>query len=1241
MADVEEYFPRGGKKPTTTNFVQTSNFLGATEKKERKRKQKKKSEEDDGYLSEEASKDVDKSYKTCGVWLSYKALKQDFVVLGRISQIKETKMLVSLPSRLIGTVMACHISEPYNKLLEAYVDDKIDKVKELSEMFKRGQYVCVKVLEVKDKHAMLTMMPQHINSNRKHSDLHKGSLIQAAISSVEDHGYIMETGIPHTTAFLPKKYAKSDTELDVGMVTWCSVKSIQASSDNNVITLSSEPTALQNAFQKSATTHIPPGTSVEFIVDKPLDNGIEGRIFGDRTAYVQRHHIDAVKGKKPALGAKIRARLLYTLSVTNIPYLTMRDVFDPVCVDMTQEQKYNDGDIVEEAQVLKILGRCVYFKLSAGQTGVLSIRSLQMDENLTDEELLAKSYPIGSTHKVRILGYHLVDRMYSITDQPDILREQYFTLAQLSVGEYVTATITTVADTYLRATVGRISGFVPQIHITDSGVFVDPKKASTSKLPKKKFKVGQEVKARVLYVDLAKNNAVLTLKPTLLSPDSSVLLNFEDALIGTSYTGVITTIREYLLVSFFNNITCLIPRKFVSREPLDNLMDSFHLGQLVTCVVININKENKKIIASLTTEPFDPVIQRAKRKHNNEINGGDKESKDNNSKKRKKSNEPVQENEDLVEENSKKAKKKQKKNIKEIDIAQDSSDVESETVVDNTVKSKKKDKNKNKEAKETDEIDAIELETNIENTSTTNKKDKKKKKDVNKESYTEPEPVEKRKKRNDKKELKEDMEESDAIESDMPDDQSSLIHPKDLSLLDLSTCEISEHFKDRITQLLKSVNRKVKKSDFIVNKIQNLENKGLNPKNKKYHTKLHIERLTIQEHVTQLLETVKIAQEKLKELQMKEKATVDVPVKIENKIENERVDKLKEVKVLDKLEPVIDVPSAKDFWAVEKQEVNPKQEESSSSEDEEEEKPKKKRKKLTAAEKVAKAREEEEKVREMEKRAIESENEPRSVEQFQRALLASPDCSQLWIAYMAFHLQATEIERARGVARKAINTINFREEQERLNVWIALLNLEHRFGTKESQTKTLEEALQMNDTYQVHSKLLEILLDTSKQQELIQICDLMQRKYRQNINMYIVCGSVCYKAGLLEKARQLMQKGMAALEKKEHVSLLVQFAQLERAWGERERAEALFEQVLAVYPARVDVCCAFVDMLLKTGDVARIRQVLERMTAHKLPARKMKVLFKKWIEVEEKYGNKDQAEEIRQKAVEYVEKAKF
>lgn len=47
------------------------------------------------------------------------------------------------------------------------------------------------------------------------------------------------------------------------------------------------------------------------------------------------------------------------------------------------------------------------------------------------------------------------------------------------------------------------------------------------------------------------------------------------------------------------------------------------------------------------------------------------------------------------------------------------------------------------------------------------------------------------------------------------------------------------------------------------------------------------------------------------------------------------------------------------------------------------------------------------------------------------------------------------------------------------------------------------------------------------------------------------------------------------------------------------------------------------------------------MTSQKLPARKIKVLFNKWAEVEERAGDAAQAEQIRQRAVEYIEKAKF
>lgn len=53
------------------------------------------------------------------------------------------------------------------------------------------------------------------------------------------------------------------------------------------------------------------------------------------------------------------------------------------------------------------------------------------------------------------------------------------------------------------------------------------------------------------------------------------------------------------------------------------------------------------------------------------------------------------------------------------------------------------------------------------------------------------------------------------------------------------------------------------------------------------------------------------------------------------------------------------------------------------------------------------------------------------------------------------------------------------------------------------------------------------------------------------------------------------------------------------------------------------------------------RQVMERMTSQKLPARKMKVLYKKWIEVEEKIGDEEHVESVRKRALEFINNAKF
>lgn len=68
--------------------------------------------------------------------------------------------------------------------------------------------------------------------------------------------------------------------------------------------------------------------------------------------------------------------------------------------------------------------------------------------------------------------------------------------------------------------------------------------------------------------------------------------------------------------------------------------------------------------------------------------------------------------------------------------------------------------------------------------------------------------------------------------------------------------------------------------------------------------------------------------------------------------------------------------------------------------------------------------------------------QPESADDFDRLLLSSPNSSILWLQYMAFHLQATEIEKARAVAERALKTISFRSWLCLLLWWRVALNRE-------------------------------------------------------------------------------------------------------------------------------------------------------------------------------------------------------
>jgi rRNA biogenesis protein RRP5 len=105
---------------------------------------------------------------------------------------------------------------------------------------------------------------------------------------------------------------------------------------------------------------------------------------------------------------------------------------------------------------------------------------------------------------------------------------------------------------------------------------------------------------------------------------------------------------------------------------------------------------------------------------------------------------------------------------------------------------------------------------------------------------------------------------------------------------------------------------------------------------------------------------------------------------------------------------------------------------------------------------------------------------PQSVADFERLLLGQPNSAELWVRYMVFQRELNEIEKARQIARRALATMNSREEKERLDVWTALLHLENDFGSDDLLAETFKEASQYNDSREMHERMIKIYIGSGK-----------------------------------------------------------------------------------------------------------------------------------------------------------------
>jgi rRNA biogenesis protein RRP5 len=286
---------------------------------------------------------------------------------------------------------------------------------------------------------------------------------------------------------------------------------------------------------------------------------------------------------------------------------------------------------------------------------------------------------------------------------------------------------------------------------------------------------------------------------------------------------------------------------------------------------------------------------------------------------------------------------------------------------------------------------------------------------------------------------------------------------------------------------------------------------------------------------------------------------------------------------------------------------------------------------------------------------------PQSVADFERLLLGQPNSAEMWVRYIVFQRELNEIEKARQIARRALATINPREEKEKLDVWTALLHLENDFASDDDMEKVFKEACQNNDSREMHERMIKIDISSSKLDVSTMLSATAPNKLtttQKADNLYQTMMKnksftpdtqfwLSYATFLMDvlqppspiRARALLQRATQSVDKQQHRYLTQKFAALEfkSANGDAERGRTIFEGLVETWKSKGDIWDMYVDLEKSHGDEEKVRALYERMTKVGKASR-VRGVFKKWVEWESEVGNRKGVEKVKALQGQWLEK---
>ena len=557
------------------------------------------------------------------------------MVLGQVSQINRNDIAMALPNNLTGFVPLTSISDKFTEQTEALVahDDESEGPHDTNEMdlhsyLSMGQYLRAYVVSsvedtptgVKGKrHIELSINPRLANCGLTKADILAGSMLQASVTSVEDHGLVMNLGLedPAIRGFIPSKQIGKDIAgVRPGAVFLTLVT--KQKSNSNIFNLCADPQVAGDIKKHNFLTDAPsvdaflPGTAIEILISEVSSSGVAGKAMGllDVTADIM-HSGAAAGGKeitsKYAAGSKIKGRVICTFPTSenkklgislldHIVSLRLKTAISKTEVDLQPLRLLPLSKTVAEAKVVKVDPGLGLF-LDVGVKGIHGFVHISKiaDKKIDSLSATTGMFKLGSTHKARVIGYNAMDGLFIISMEEKVINQPFLRIEDVEVGQIVKGAIDKiivgekgVSGLLVKISEG-ISGLVPDTHFADIRL----------QNPEKKFKEGMKVTARVLSTNVERRQIRLTLKKALVNSELEIWKSYNDLIPGRQALGtIVNVLSSGAVVQFYGSVKAFLPVSEMSESYIDDPKQHFRNGQVVTVHIVSVDPSEGRMMVS-------------------------------------------------------------------------------------------------------------------------------------------------------------------------------------------------------------------------------------------------------------------------------------------------------------------------------------------------------------------------------------------------------------------------------------------------------------------------------------------------------------------------------------------------------------------------------------------------------------------------------------------------------------------